>query len=68
MFGDIRAFVSLDADPPTYMGFGIPMPPPEYQVLLHYQLSTLLSCPVKPPEWCGTQRVRELEVENNGLG
>jgi hypothetical protein len=36
---DIRAFVSLDADPPTYMGCGIPMPPPEYQVLLHYLLS-----------------------------
>jgi hypothetical protein len=42
MFADIRAFVSLDAEPPTYMGFGIPMPPPEYQVLLHYLLSTLL--------------------------
>jgi hypothetical protein len=34
MFSDIRRFVALeDAAPPTYMGFGIPMPPPEYQVL-----------------------------------
>jgi len=34
MFSDIRKFVELDdAAPPTYMGFGIPVPPPEYQVL-----------------------------------
>ncbi len=34
MFSDIRRFVALDnAAHPTYMGFGIPMPPPEYQVL-----------------------------------
>lgn len=33
MFSDIRRFVALEAAPPTYMGFGIPMPPPEYQVL-----------------------------------
>ncbi len=48
----ITAFVSVDADPPTYMGFGIPMPAQVYSCSgkQAFKVSDEALCDLSPPK------------------